>query len=91
MAISVPGLAIRLPDGRVASYEEMREYGQTLQHFIVEQEAVLAQIEDTQRHNEIIDYLNLLAGGYNEQLCAYKAAEAQRQQEMLVILLRLGG
>lgn len=91
MTTSAPRLTIKLPDGRVASFEDMQAYGQTLQQFILAQEAALAQVTDTIRHNQIVDYLRLLARGYNEQLRRYKAAEAQRQREILVIMLRFGG
>ncbi|MBK6512072.1 MAG: hypothetical protein IPG06_23295 [Haliea sp.] len=91
MTTSAPQIAIQLPDGRMASFEEMQAYGQTLQQFIFEQEAVLPQVTDTTRHNNVVEYLRLLASGYNEQLRLYKAAEAQRQREILVITLRFGG
>ena len=91
MTTSAPQIAIQLPDGRMASFEEMQAYGQTLQQFIVEQEAVLPQVTDTTHHNNIVEYLRLLASSYNEQLRLYKAAEAQRQREILVITLRFGG
>ncbi|MBK6740290.1 MAG: hypothetical protein IPG64_21875 [Haliea sp.] len=91
MTTSAPQIAIQLPDGRMASFEEMQAYGQTLQQFIFEQEAVLPQVTDTTRHNNVVEYLRLLASSYNEQLRLYKAAEAQRQREILVITLRFGG
>ncbi len=91
MSVSTPQIAIKLPHGEVANFQEMQVYGQTLQRFVREQEAGLAQIEDTQHHDQIIDYLQLLARSYNEQLRLYKAAEAQRQKAILVVLLRIGG
>jgi hypothetical protein len=91
MTTSAPQLTINLPDGRVANFEEMQAYGQTLQQFIFEQEAVLPQVTDTTRHNTIVEYLRLLASSYNDQLRLYKAAEAQRQREVLVVMLRFGG
>jgi hypothetical protein len=45
--------------------------------------------EDT-RHNEIVDYLRLLARSYNEQLRRFKAAQAERQRQVLVVLMRAG-
>lgn len=90
MATSPPRLAITLPHGEVATFEEMQDYGETLQCFIREQEWALAQVQDTQRYNQIVDYLRLLASSYNEQLRLYKAAEAQRQRDILVVMLRLG-
>lgn len=77
--------AVTLPDGRNASYEDMQQYGETLQAFIREQEVKLADIEDARRHNEIIDYLQMLADGYNEQLRLFKAARAQRQSAVVIL------
>ena len=91
MSHSAPQLTIKMPHGEVATFEEIQAYGQTLQRFIREQEAALTQMHDTVRHNQIIDYLRLLARSYNEQLHLYKAAEARRQREVLVILLKIGG
>jgi len=91
MTTSAPQLTINLPDGRVANFEEMQAYGQTLQQFIFAQEAALPQVTNTTRHNNIIDYLRLLASSYNDQLRLYKAEEAQRQREVLVVTLRFGG
>lgn len=91
MTTSEPQLTIKLPDGHVASFEDMQAYGQTLQHFILTQETLLPQVTDTTRHNNIVEYLRLLASSYNAQLRLYKAAEAQRQREVLVIMLRFGG
>lgn len=91
MSTSAPQFTIKLPDGRGASFEDMQAYGKTLQQFLFEQEALLPQVSDTTRRNDIIEYLRLLASSYNAQLRLYKAAEAQRQRETLVILLRFGG
>lgn len=91
MATSTPLLAINLPHGEIASFEEMQAYGQTLQQFILEQEAALTQVTDTHWHNQVVDYLRLLASAYNEQLRHYKAAEARRQREVLFVMLRVGG
>jgi hypothetical protein len=91
MTTSAQQLSVKLPNGAVASFEDMQAYGQTLQHFVLEQEAALPQVTDTTRHNQIVDYLRLLASSYNEQLRLYKAAESQRQREILVIMLRFGG
>jgi len=88
MAIASGPSAVRLPNGREATFEEMQSYGQALQNFIRHQEALLPRIKDTRHHNQIIDYLRLLADGYNEQLALYKAAEAQRQQELLAVIIR---
>ena len=91
MAASLVPLVVRLPNGREATFDEMHSYGQIMQDFIRDQEAKLPQVKDTRRHNQIIDYLQTLADGYNEQLCLYKAAEAQRQQELLGIIIRFVG
>jgi hypothetical protein len=91
MGTSLGPIAVELPNGREATLEQMQIYGRILQNFIREQEAALPQLKDTTRHNQIIDYLRLLADGYNEQLGLYKAAEAQRQQELLVAMIRVVG
>jgi hypothetical protein len=91
MATSAVPLAVKLPNGREATYEDMQIYGQIMQGFIRDQEAVLPQVKDTRRHNQIIDYLQTLADGYNEQLGLYNAAEACRQQEVLIALIRIAG
>jgi len=77
--------SVNLPDGDRATYEEMQQYGETLQAFIREQEAQLANIENARRHNEIIDYLHMLADGYNEQLQRFRAAQAQRQNAVVIL------
>ena len=88
MATAPCPLSVQLPNGREATFEEMQSCGQALQNFIHNQEALLPRIKDTRRHNQIIDYLQLLADAYNEQLGRYKAAEARRQQELLVAMIR---
>ena len=82
---------VQLPRGDSASFEEMRAYGETLQLFVREQEAALDAVEDVQRHNQIVDYLNLLASSYNEQLRVFKLAEKRRQATLLVSLMRYVG
>jgi hypothetical protein len=82
-------MAVNLPNGSEATFEEMQAYGQTLQTFIREQEAALPQVTDTRRHNQIIDYLRLLAEGYNAQLRLFRAAQAQRQKALLVAVIRI--
>lgn len=91
MAASAPQLSITVPDGAAATFEELQAYGQILQRFILQQEAALPAIDDNARHNEIIEYLRLLASSYNQQLRRYKAAQAQRQRETLIVMLRIGG
>ncbi len=90
MASSNPTL-IQLPRGETASFEDMQAYGETLQGFIRDQEAALSDLQDVQRHNEIVDYLNLLANGYNEQLRLFKEAETRRRTQMLLSLMRFVG
>jgi hypothetical protein len=91
MTTSSSSLAVTLPDGREATFDEMQSYRQILQDFIRDQEALLPQVKDSRRHNEIIDYLRLLAAGYNKQLGVYKAAEAERRQGLLVAMIRIVG
>jgi len=90
MGTSSGSISVELPNGREATLEEMHVYGRTLQYFIREQEAALPLLKDTIRHNQIIDYLRLLADGYNEQLRLYKTADTQRQQ-LLVAMIRIVG
>jgi hypothetical protein len=88
MAISSGSLAITLPDGRKASFEEMQTYGNILQDFIRDQEARLPEVKDTRRHNETVDYLQLLATAYNKQLRIYKARETQKQRQFMIVLMQ---
>lgn len=90
MASSNP-ILIQLPKGESASLEDMQAYGETLQSFIRQQEAALSHERDVARHNEIVDYLNLLANSYNEQLRLFRKAEAERRTAMLLSLLRFVG
>ena len=91
MATSAVPLTVKLPNGREATFEEMQIYGQIMQDFIRDQEALLPQVKDTRRHNQIIDYLQTLADGYNEQLGLYNATEAQRQQKGFFALIQIAG
>lgn len=91
MTSATSHLSIRLPRGEYAEFEEMQSYGETLQLFVREQESMLPQMTDVQHHNEIIDYLQTLADGYNEQLRLFKAVEAQRKQMMLVTHVAFSG
>ncbi|MDX1735047.1 MAG: hypothetical protein R3228_11800 [Halioglobus sp.] len=84
-------MPVRLPNGETATFEQMQSYGETLQRFIREQEAALPSISDVQRHNQIIDYLQLLADAYNQQLRVYKDAESHRQRVLLLSLVRYVG
>jgi hypothetical protein len=90
MTISSGSLAVTLPDGREASFEEMQTYGNILQGFIRDQEAQLQQVENTRRHNETVEYLQLLATVYNKQLRIYKAREAQTQRQFMIVLMQAG-
>ena len=49
----------------------------------------MANLTDTRRHNEIADYLNVLANSYNEQLHIFRKAEAGRMQQIMAIMLQL--
>ena len=91
MAISSASLSITLPDGREASFKQLQAYGNTLLDFIRKQEATLPEVEDTGRHNEIVDYLRLLATSFNKQLRIYKAQEAQNQRQFMIVLKQAGG
>ena len=85
-------ILIQLPKGETATFEDMQAYGETLQAFIREQEEHLPEERDVTRHNEVVDYLNLLANSYNEQLRLFKEAEARRRTTMLLSLMRdVGG
>lgn len=87
---SAESLQITMPRGDTASFEEMQAYGDTLQRFIVEQEAALVHEQDNRRHDEIVDYLELLASGYNQQLRLFKEVEKRRQRVLMVALLQFG-
>jgi hypothetical protein len=63
---------LQIPDGRYACLEDMEAFGQTLQTLVREQEAELAPNSYTARHNQIVDYLNVLAASCNEQLAIFK-------------------
>ena len=85
---STHSLKIQLPRGETSTFDEMQSYGQTLQQFIREQEATLADIQDTQLHNQIVDYLHLLADNYNQQLRVFKETEKRRQRILLLSVMR---
>ena len=82
---------VQLPRGDTASFAEMQAYGETLQRFVREQEAELTNVHDVHRHNQIVDYLHLLASSYNEQLREFKLAEKRRQAALLLSLMRYVG
>ena len=69
----------------------MQSYGTTLQQFVRQQEAILPGVYDSRRHNEMIDYLTLLAESYNEQLRIFKMTESHREKEFLASLIRAVG
>lgn len=73
---------LQIPDGRYAGLRDMEEFGNTLQRFIQEQEATLDQVCDDARHNEIVDFMEVLALSYNEQLAIFKKMEIQRRQQL---------
>lgn len=91
MTISKSSPTITLPYGGDASFAEMQAYGSVLQSFIRDQESQLAEIQDTRKHNETIDYLQSLASSYNEQLRIYKDTEANHQRDMMMALIRFVG
>ena len=80
-----------VPDGRIASAQEMHDYGKTLQAFVKEQEALLPTLSDMKEHNDRADYLNLLADAYNEQLRVYRETDAARRQTLVMGLLQMAG
>tara|TARA_B100001540_G_scaffold271058_3_gene254628 strand:+ start:2250 stop:2525 length:276 start_codon:yes stop_codon:yes gene_type:complete len=84
-------ISVQLPDGRTATFADMQSYGEILQQFIREQEQALPAVQDVSRHNEIIDYLQLLADAYNQQLRVFKAEESRRQRMFQLSLMRFVG
>jgi len=80
---------LQLPDGAHADLEEMSTFGRTLQKFIAQQEQLLDEIVDIDHHNEIIDFLNVLADTYNEQLTLFKEAEGERQERLFEAMVTL--
>jgi hypothetical protein len=91
MNMSSAAPTVNLPNGAEATFEDMQSYGRTLQAFIREQEKALRDIQDTRRHNQVIDFLHMLSDGYNEQLKSYNAAQARRQQALLVAIMLVAG
>ena len=89
--ITIPagGHTLEIPDGRHASLEQMQTFGTTLQRFVRAQEASLARVDDPHRHNQIVDYLELLADAYNTQLKVFRETEAARHQTLAAMLLAL--
>lgn len=84
-------ISVQLPDGKTASFAEMQSYGETLQQFIREQEQALSGVQEVSRHNEIIDYLQLLADSYNKQLHVFKTEESRRQRAFQLSMMRFVG
>ena len=80
--------AIKLPNGREATRDDMQNYGHVLQSFIRAQEEKLEQVTNSHHHNQIIDYLQILADGYNKELRLFQCAEAQRHQMQLENMIR---
>lgn len=79
---------LQIPDGRYADVRDMEEFGKTLQSFIQQQEAALDQVSDDAHHNEIVDFLELLAHSYNEQLHIFKRMEIERQRQLLAEIMQ---
>jgi len=74
------GAAVEIPDGRTASFADMRRYGQVIQQFVRDTEARLPLTADTLEHNRIVDFLHALADAYNQQLRIFRESEQQRVQ-----------
>ena len=91
MSDTVAIMPLQMPDGRVASFEQMQVYGAVLQQFVREQEVQLSQCKDARHHNQVVDYLEQLAAAYNGQLHLFKSTQKERYREMLAFLICLGG
>ncbi|MGI9294696.1 MAG: hypothetical protein ACR2PS_12000 [Pseudomonadales bacterium] len=91
MSASPTPLIVNLPDGEQATYKEMQIYGRMLQTYIRRQEDALPLVNDASRHNQIVEYLVLLADAYNEQLGHYKASEIRRQQALVLAMMGIHG
>lgn len=88
------GAAVEIPDGRTASFADMRRYGQVIQQFVRDTEARLPLTADTLEHNRIVDFLHALADAYNQQLRIFRESEQQRVQEFqqqLILLIADAG
>lgn len=80
---------LQIPDGAHADLEEMATCARTLQKFIARQEQLLDEIVNIEHHNEIIDFLNVLADAYNEQLALFKEAECERREKLFEAMITL--
>ena len=89
MAHIVNAPPLQIPDGRCPDREEMSVFGETLKHFVVQQENALDDVTSLSLHNQIVDFLNVLADAYNEQLVRFNEAEQLRQQQLLAALSRI--
>lgn len=85
--VDVPPLQI--PDGRHADRDEMDAFGETLRKFVWHQESVLDDIASTAYHNEVVDFLNVLANAYNDQLKVFHQAEHERHLRWLDEMTRV--
>ncbi|MFT5484586.1 MAG: hypothetical protein ACI9GW_003253, partial [Halieaceae bacterium] len=74
---------LQIPDGRCADREEMSVFGETLKNFVLLQENALDEVTSLSLHNQIVDFLNVLADAYNEQLVLFNEAEQLRQRHLL--------
>lgn len=54
-----------------------------------QQEQALDDVASLTLHNQIVDFLNVLADAYNEQLVIFREAEQLRQQELVATLTHL--
>ena len=80
---------LQIPDGRCADREEMSVFGETLKNFVLLQENALDEVTSLSLHNQIVDFLNVLADAYNEQLVLFNEAEQLRQHQLLADLSRI--
>jgi len=86
MTMQSDGVALEIPDGRSASAEDMRRYGQALQQFVRNTEARLPAVADATEHNRMVDYLHTLADEYNRQLRIFREIEQQRVDHLQCLL-----
>jgi len=80
---------LQIPDGKCADINEMESFGNILQDFIQQQEAALAAVSSIERHNQFVDYLNVLADCYNEQLRIFKETELVRRQQLHAAMVKV--
>lgn len=79
---------IHIPSGKDATHSDMQEYGATLQEFVRTTETRLRKEKNTERYNETVDYLNLLAKNYNRELKIFGREESKRQLNTLSMFMQ---